>query len=527
MPPEVVPGVVEHPELDTGPTAHPELDSREVSRLAMRGVGVLMLRSLAQRGLQMAGNILLARWLAPTTFGLYAVISFLVGIAGFLSDLGVGASLVQRRERLTDSDLKAAFTLSLGLNAIAVAALWAISPLLVRIYDAPEAIMTIRALALTIFLGTFAQIPAVVLERALQFKALAVAELSGQVAYLSVALTMAFPYWRQPGLAEERAASAVWIFVYATLASRAVHAIIVNLRSPWRPGLSTEPERMRRLLAFGLPFQLNGLINALKDNFIPIFIALVVGARATGYVVWAVGLVTNALVLMPIVSKVAFPAYSRLQHDMKALKVAIETSIRLVAMTVIPAALFLAAFARQIVEHVYVPKWEPALPTVYLLLIPMIHASYSTVCVSALYGVGRAKTVLRLTLVWAIAGWALGIPLTLAVGMHGFAIAMSIVSWLSFMSVRAINKVVKISFIPDLLRITFIAAVPASVCAIASAAFVHDAWQLLALAIAGGIAYLSGLWLSGDLKMVLKLVQHSRKPHPQPIVATQVVTENA
>lgn len=527
MPPEVVPGVVEHPELDTGPTAHPELDSREVSRLAVRGVGVLMLRSLAQRGLQMAGNILLARWLAPTTFGLYAVISFLVGIAGFLSDLGVGASLVQRRQRLSDEDLRAAFTLSLALNMIAVTALWAISPMLVRIYDAPESVMTIRALALTIFLGTFSQVPAVVLERALEFKTLAVGELSGQVAYLGVALTMAFPYWRQPALAESQAGRAVWIFVYATLASRAVYALILNMRAPWRPGISRDLPRMRGILAFGLPFQLNGLINALKDNFIPIFIALVVGARATGYVVWAVGLVTNALILMPIVSKVAFPAYARLQHDLKALKVAVETSIKLVAMTVIPAALFLAAFARQIVEHVYVPKWEPALPSVYLLLIPMIHAAYSSVCVSALYGVGRAKTVLRLTIVWALAGWALGVPLTLIFGMNGFAIAMSIVSWLSFMSVRALNKVVRISFVPALVRITMIAAIPASVCAVASAAFVHNAWQLLALAIAGGLAYLSGLWMTGDLQLVFKLIAHSRRPHQRPIVATEVATEHA
>lgn len=519
MPPEVVPGVVEHPELDTGPTAHAELDSRDVSRLAIRGVGVLMVRSLAQRGLQMSGNILLARWLAPTTFGLYAVISFLVGIAGFLSDLGVGASLVQRRKRLSDDDLRAAFTLSIGLNCIAVAALWLISPMLVRIYDAPESITTIRALALTIFLGTFSQIPAVVLERALEFKTLAISELSGQVAYLGVALTMAFPYWRHPALAEEQAAQAVWIFVYATLASRAVHATILNVRAPWRPGISRDVPRMREILKFGLPFQLNGLVNALKDNFIPIFIAIVVGTRATGYVVWAVGLVTNALILMPIVGKVAFPAYARLQHDLVALKSAVETSIKLVAMTVIPAALFLAAFARQIVEHVYVPKWEPALPSVYFLLIPMIHASYSTVCVSALYGVGQAKTVLRMTLIWAIAGWALGVPLTLTMGMHGFAVAMSIVSWLSFMSVRAFNRVVRISFVPDLVRITIIAAIPAGICAVASAAFVHNAWQLLALALAGGSAYLSGLWMSGDLNLVFRLIQHSRAPHTRPVVA--------
>lgn len=512
MPPEVAPGVVEHPEMDAGPTAHPDLESSEVRRLAARGVGVLLVRSLVQRSLQMSGNILLARWLAPKTFGLYAVVSFLVGFAGFMSDLGVGASLIQRRAHLTERDLRAAFTLSLALNAVMVSILWVTAPLLVSAYHAPETLGSVRVLALTVFLATFSQIPSIQLERHLKFRTLAIADLAGQVAYLGLALIMAFPYWRHPGLAESQAAEAVWIFVYATLASRAVHALIVNLRSPWKPAIAFDLDRARDLLRFGLPYQLNGFVNALKDNFIPIFIALVAGATATGYVVWAVGLATNALFLMPIVGRVAFPAYARLQHDLPELKRAVESSIRLLAMTVIPSALFLAAFARQIVEHVYVPKWSPALPSVYLLCIPMINSAYSTVCVSALYGLGRAKSVLRLTLIWAAAGWALGVPLTLAIGEHGFALAMSIVSWLSFLSVRALNETVKIHFVPALLRITLVAAIPAALCAFISARFVHDWIGLLVLAIGGGLAYLAGLSLTGDLKLVIRFAKGARAP---------------
>jgi teichuronic acid exporter len=527
MPPEVAPGVVEHPEIDTGPTAHAELETHEVRRLAYRGFGVLLARSLAQRGLQMAGNILLARWLAPKTFGLYAVVSFLVGFAGFLSDLGVGAALVQRRQRLREKDLETAFTLSLAFNAVAIVALWSIAPLLVRAYQHPGSLGAVRAMTLTILLGTFSAIPSVVLERRLQFKTLAIADLLGQVAYLGIALSMAIRYWKQPALAELEAVHAVWIFVYAAVASRAVHAIVVNFRSPWRPRLRFDWNDSKELLRFGLPYQLNGFVNSMKDNFIPIFIALVVGATQTGYVVWAVGLVTNALLFMPIVSRVAFPAFSRLQHDRAAFGVAVESAIKLVAITVIPAAFFLAAFARQIVEHVYVPKWAPGLPSVYLLCIPMINSAYSTVCVSALYGLGRAKTVLRLTLVWAAAGWALGVPLTLMMGMHGFALAMSVVSWLSFMAVRALSKEVRISFVPAMLRISLVAAIPAGICALLSGPLVRNAWQLAALAIAGGAAYLVGLKMTGDIDVITSMLRRRRPATSPSVVVQEVAAEHA
>lgn len=511
-PPEIAAGVVEHPELDAGPTAHPELDVAEVKRRAVRGIGTMLGRSLGQRGMQMIGNVLLARWLAPETIGLYAVVSFIVGIAGFLSDLGLGASLVQRKEHLTEKDLRTAFTLSLALNVVVVGALWVLAPWLIDVYHVKAAnIAAVRVMSLTILFSTFTAIPSIRLERALRFGRLSFADLAAQAAYLGTALPLAFPYWRHPTFAEIHAADAVWCFVWATVASRCVQTLVVTTASPWKPRLGVDPKAMRSMLSFGVPYQLNGFVNALKDNFVPTFIALVVSAKATGYVIWAVGLVTNALFLMPIVGRVAFPAYARLQHDERALRDSIEKSIKWVAATVFPTTLMLAALARQIVEHVYGPKWEPGLPSFYLLCIPMLNAAYSTVMVSALYGLGRAKVVLRLTLTWAIAGWALGVPFTLAFGMHGFALAMSIVSWLSILSVRELNKVVRVRFVPELVKIFVMAAIPAAIVAGLSRFLVHNAFQLAGLASAGVAGYVALMLVTGELNEVKSLIAGARR----------------
>lgn len=525
MAPEIAPGVVEHPELDAGPTAHHELEVEEVKRLAVRGIGSMLVRSLGQRGLQMIGNVLLARWLAPEAIGLYAIVSFIVGMAGFMSDLGLGASLIQRKEDLTEKDLRTAFSLSLLLNVVVVAILLAISDLLVRAYDVESNLLGVRVLSLSILLSTFTAIPAIKLERSLRFKQVAVADLAGQVVYLVVALSLAFPYWRSPHYAETHAAGAVWCFIWGTIASRGVYAVLINIISPWRPRLGLDRAAMREMLTFGLPYQLNGLVNAFKDNFVPTFIAFVAGAKAVGYVVWAAGLATNALFLMPIVSRVTFPAYSRLQHDHVALKDAIEKAIKWVAATVFPTVLLMAALGRQIVEHIYGPKWEPGLISFYLLCIPMMNAAYSTVMVSALYGLGRAKVVLRLTVIWAVAGWGLGVPFTLLFGKNGFALAMCAVSWLSLLSVREINKVVKVNFVQPLLRIFILAGIPAAVIAAASPPLVHNAYQLVIAAALGLAAYLGLMYLFGELDEIIRMVRGSRArraPAPAPIESKAV-----
>lgn len=507
MPPEAAPGIVEQPHIDGGPTAHPELEVEEVKRLALRGVGAMILRSVGQRGLQMVGNILLARWLAPETFGLYAMVSFLVGMAGFLSDLGIGASLIQRQERLSEKDLRTAFTANLGLNIVMVGALWALAGPLVRAYDVDAANVTaIRALSLSILFSTFSTIPVIKLERALKFKHLSLTDIVGQLVYIAIAVPLAFRY-RAPAFAERHAVEAVWVFVWASLASKAVNTVILLLASPWRPRLGFDRTAFRTMMRFGLPFQLNGFVNAAKDNFIPTFVVAAAGATSAGYVVWAVGMVTNALFLMPVVSRITFPAFARLQHDKDALGDAIEKAIRWISAAVIPTTFLLAALARQIVEHIYGPKWEPGLPSFYLLCIPMINAAYSTVMVSALYSVGRAKVVLRLTLTWAAAGWALGVPLTLLIGEHGFALAMSVVSWLSFMSVREMNKVVKVRFVGAMVKIAVLSAIPAAIVGATARFVVRDAFSLAAMAAAGVLGYVALMLASGELDEPLAMIK--------------------
>lgn len=499
MPPEVAAGVVEQPQIDGGPTAHSELEADEVKRLALRGVGALVMRSIGQRGLQMIGNVLLARWLAPTTFGLYAIVSFVIGIAGFLADLGLGASLIQRRDRLTQKDLRTAFTLSLLLNGAVVVLLWILAHPIVRAYGvAPQHETAVRVMALSVLFSSFTVIPTIRLERMLKFKQISIADLAGQMIYLGVTVPLAFSF-RAPSFAEANADNAVWIFVWGTLASRAVHTLIMNLASRWRPRIGLDWRAMREMLRFGLPYQMNGFVNALKDNFIPTFIAAVAGATAVGYVTWAVGLVTNALILLPVVTRVTFPAYARLQHDPAALRDAIEKSIRWVAATVFPAALLLAALARQIVEHLYGPKWAGGLVSFYLLTIPILASAYSTVMVSALYALGQAKAVLRLSMIWAVAGWALAVPAVLLVGYHGFALAMALVSTLSVLTVRELNRFVKVRFVPGLIKIFTLSAIPAAVVASVARILVHSVVSLAALAAAGGALYLLLLYLTGEL----------------------------
>ena len=87
-----------------------------------------MLNTGGSQVIRLAGNLVLTRLLFPEAFGLMAIVSVvLVGLEMF-SDLGIGASLVQRRERPGRTFVQTAWTLQVFrgvvLWLIASAAAW-------------------------------------------------------------------------------------------------------------------------------------------------------------------------------------------------------------------------------------------------------------------------------------------------------------------------------------------------------------------------------------------------------------------
>ncbi len=475
---------------ETAPPHHaPHLSVAEVKRRALKGIVALTGRTLGTRLFAFAGNVTLARLLLPETFGLFAIVNFIVAIASFLADLGIGAALVQRKEELTEEDMRTAFTLGFLIDLAFTALVIVLAPLLVNLYDLhPRYVLAVRGLALTIMASSFAAIPSIKLERSLQFARVSAADIVSQFSYILIAVLMAFAGFH------------VWALVVASITSRLLGAGMLNVMSWWRPRFGMSRASLKRLIVFGLPYQANGIVIQIKDNFVPTFVAFVGGATAVGYLNFAINLAGTPMFAVTIVSRITFATYSRLQHDSEALRRAIEESIRWISACVFPVTLILMALAPQIIHFVYTPKWRPSLSAFYFMCVPVLASSYSTVLVSALYGLGRAKQVLKLTIIWTIAGWGLAIPFTLWMGFTGFAAAMACVSLLSLLTVREINKVMPIRFVRASLRLLSMASVPAFGVWAAAPHVVHDFFSLAALAVSGLLAYAALLYVTGELR---------------------------
>src|SRR5688572_8047084 len=91
---------------------------------AQRAMGLLV---------TVAGGIVLARLLMPEVFGVYAIILFAVGLGMTFGDLGLGATLTQRRDLDLDTNLRVAFTVHVGLTVGLGATLAIAAPAIVNL----------------------------------------------------------------------------------------------------------------------------------------------------------------------------------------------------------------------------------------------------------------------------------------------------------------------------------------------------------------------------------------------------------
>src|SRR6202023_3865128 len=181
-----------------------------------RAVRNNVLAEFAVQGLRVAGMVVLARMLRPEDFGLFRVLIVVSIFATLVSDVGFPDALVQRKE-ITPEHESTVWWASLALAGASASLLYVSAPAIARAMAMPELVAGMRLICLPILLEGSAVTANARLRRRLNFGALAVSDVLGEIAFLAVAFLLLF--FNQPrsslagGLAARFAAHALAIWI--------------------------------------------------------------------------------------------------------------------------------------------------------------------------------------------------------------------------------------------------------------------------------------------------------------------------
>nr|WKN34697.1 lipopolysaccharide biosynthesis protein [Tunicatimonas sp. TK19036] len=373
------------------------------------GIGWTTISTLGNQGLRLLIKLVLARLLLPEDYGLIGMATVFIGFVDVISELGMGAALIQRKQqKLSSIHFNTAFWTSLGIAAAGyVIITLIIAPSAAWFYEKDILIKLIPVLAIPIVTNTFFLIPKIKLSRELNFKPQAIAEITSVVIAGIAAVILA---WRGFG---------VWALAFNGIITSLTSILLYHIFYRWTPSLIFSKEAFQELFNFGGYVMLQRIFNYLTSNIDYILIGKLIGSSALGvYTLSFILTDTFRSQIMNMLNKVLFPAYSSIQDNVKKLGQYYLRIVKINGLLLIPIMTFYIVLARPIIVLGFGEEWENAvIPLQILSLGVIIHAISGTVT-TVLKSLGHAKLIVKVNI---INNLLIAVP-AIAVGAHFYGI---------------------------------------------------------------------------------------------------------
>jgi PST family polysaccharide transporter len=313
-----------------------------------RGVRDNLVAEVVVQSLRVGGMVFFARALAPANFGVLRALLVITMFATLFCESGIPEALIQRKELTAEHEV-AAWWLSLTLVAVTIGGLYVAAPLIASAMAMPDLRFAVRLVCVPLLLEGSAIVSVARLSRALNFGALAMADVVAEISFVVTAFTLLWrgnPEWTLPG----------------GLAARfAAHAGAVWIADRHLPRGVPQVAALSDLGRFAKTVLGGRLITAASGNADFILVGRLLGSSALGYYSMA----WDLLRFVPdrlhrVVGRVAFPAFSRIQDDNQKLATAYCNLINYLGRFILPVVGVVAIAAPELLTNIYGPQWVPA-----------------------------------------------------------------------------------------------------------------------------------------------------------------------
>ncbi len=374
---------------------------------------------VGQQGIAVLRTLILARLLTPEDFGLAGIVTLALFAGFMLTEWGVESALIQRAELLPRM-LGTAWTLTIlrGGGLFLVAQVTA--PWIAAAFGRPDAELLLRVGAASFLLVNVPAVPAALLLRELRFRDRVALDAGRDVVGTVAAVALAI--WLRN----------VWALLLGLLLGQMVAAVAVWFVHGFRPHWALDRVALADYWEFGRHLYASGLLAYVVTRGDDITVGKLRGVAELGQyqVVFGIAeMLTRGL--SDVVSKVVFPAYSRITSEGRSLADAFDHVWRLHLLLLLPIASLLILFPTEFVALFLGSQWLPAaIPFAVLALAESLRAA-AAACGTLILAGGKTAYLSRIKLAEVLCFSLLIVPMTARWGMTGAAGCLVLVYALS------------------------------------------------------------------------------------------------
>ena len=303
-------------------------------------------------GLGLVQMTVLARIIDNHQFGLLTVSLVIIALADTLSDFGIANSIIQRKE-ISHLELTTLYWLNVGLGIFVFVLVFLLSDVIAGVLHNPDLAPLMRTLSFAFVVIPHGQQFRALMQKELEFNKIGMIETSAVLAGFTFTVVSAH-FWPLAMTA-----------ILGYLVNSAVRTLLFGFfgRKIYRPGLHFSLASVSSNLRFGAWLTADSIINYVNTNLSTLVLARILGASVAGGYNLAYNVaVVPPMKLNPIITRVLFPAFAKIQDDTEKLRVNFYKLLSVVGIINFPVLLGLMVVASNFVPLVFGEKWDSIIP---------------------------------------------------------------------------------------------------------------------------------------------------------------------
>lgn len=332
-------------------------------------------------------QLILARILLPSEFGLIGMLTIFIGIATALFEGGMTSSLI-RVSAVDTKDYSTVFYFNLGVSILIYLLFFVSAPYIALFYRQPILTDIARVYGLSFVFLAFGTVQNTILTKEMLFKKQAIITFPALFIGSIVGVILAYNGF------------GVWSLVYSILTTNLLTSFFLWFSSDWRPQLLFDIDKFKLHFHFGYKMTLSSLLETIFTNIYQIIIGRFYNPVVVGYYTRA-----NSLMMLPVgnvstaLNKVVFPLFAKVQNDVFALREAYKKIMLVVLFVITPIIVLMALLADQLVIFLFTEKWLPMVPIFQIICFSGVLYPLHLYNLMILQVKGRSDLFLRLEII--------------------------------------------------------------------------------------------------------------------------------
>jgi len=329
---------------------------------ALRSVPWTLLSYIGNRGIGFIAQLVLARLLVPSDFGLIALANTTMLLMTWLRDVGLAATIISR-PNLTREEQGTVLTLMIAFSVVISLVGVALAPAIASLFNASRLESIVRVLSLSVSLGGFAGFAEAQLQKHMEFNKRFVAQMVQAGSYAGVAIVLA------------AAGVGVWSQVAGTLAMMTIGtaAMAYMARAYWVP-LRWNGEEARDILTTSSGFLAQVILYFFQQNTDYVVVGRYLSKAQTGFYYTAYRLAELPFsAISDPVARVTFAAFSGMRTRGERIEEPYLSVLRLVTVVSCPLGALMSGLADPFIRVVLGDKWVP------MVGVLAVHGAWSAI----------------------------------------------------------------------------------------------------------------------------------------------------